>query len=389
LYVVQDYSSNIVSKEISTTALKYISIKAGESCYLSNSGNFPVVLSYINGTCNIVYYNEKNEIISTKNNVSYNNIEIKSGYKVKITAVSNDGANYYIPNDYSKYIANSAENKLAISSFTTSKTSPQVVKTAVTFTTKVSGITGTAQYKYYRYLNGNYATIKDWSSSSSIAIAPSTAGKYDVYVAVKDGSGNTVRKNIVFEFKQQANLAISSFTASKTSPQPIKTAVTLTTKVSGVTGTAQYKYYRYLNGVYGQIKDWSTSSSITIAPSTAGKYDLWVAVKDGSGKTVKKNIAFEFKNQANLGISSFTASKTSPQAVKTAVTLTTKVSGVTGTAQYKYYRYLNGAYGQIKDWSTSSSITIAPSTAGKYDLWVAVKDSSGKTVKKNIVFTFR
>ncbi|MGM9978879.1 MAG: leucine-rich repeat protein [Clostridium sp.] len=276
-----------------------------------------------------------------------------------------------------------------INSFTVDKTSPQTVKTAVTLTTKVSGVTGTAQYKYYRYLNGAYGQIKDWSTSSSITIAPSTAGKYDLWVAVKDGSGKTVKKNIAFEFKNQANLGISSFTANKTSPQVVKTAVTLTTKVSGVTGTAQYKYYRYLNGVYGQIKDWSTSSSITIAPSTAGKYDLWVAVKDSSGRTVKKNIAFEFKEQANLGISSFTASKTSPQVVKTAVTLTTKVSGVTGTAQYKYYRYLNGVYGQIKDWSTSSSITIAPSTAGKYDLWVAVKDSSGKTVKKNIGFEFK
>ena len=278
---------------------------------------------------------------------------------------------------------------LIINSFTANKTSPQAVKTEVTLTTKVSGVTGTAQYKYYRYLNGNYALIKDWSSNSSITIAPSTAGKYDIYVAVKDGSGNTVRKNVVFEFKQQANLAINSFVADKTSPQAVKTKVTFTTKVSGVTGTAQYKYYRYLNGKCATIKDWSNSSSITIAPSTAGKYEVYVAVKDGSGNTVRKNMVFEFKEQANLAISSFIASKTSPQPVKTAVTFTTKVSGVTGTAQYKYYRYLNGNYATIKDWSSSSSITIAPSTAGKYDVYVAVKDGSGKTVRKNIVFEFK
>ena len=287
------------------------------------------------------------------------------------------------------YLKKAPVSNLSISSFTANKTSPQAVKTAVTFTTKVSGTTGTVQYKYYRYLNGNYATIKDWSNSSSIKIAPSTAGKYDVYVAVKDGSGKTVRKNIAFEFKNQANLAISSFTANKISPQAVKTAVTFTTKVSGTTGTVQYKYYRYLNGNYATIKDWSNSSSIAIAPSTAGKYDVYVAVKDGSGKTVRKNIAFEFKNQANLAISSFTANKTSPQVVKTAVTFTTKVSGTTGTVQYKYYRYLNGNYATIKDWSNSGSIKIAPSTAGKYDIYVAVKDGSGKTVRKNITFTFK
>ena len=201
LYVAQDYSSNITSKEINTTALKYISIKSGKSCYLSNTGNFTINLFYNAGRNNIVYYNEKGDIISTKEDVSYNTIEIKPKYKVKITTTSNEDAIYYFPNDYSKYITNSAENKLAISSFTANKTSPQAVKTAVTFTTKVSGTTGNVQYKYYRYLNGNYATIKDWSNSSSIKIAPSTAGKYDIYVAVKDGSGKTVRKNIAFQFK--------------------------------------------------------------------------------------------------------------------------------------------------------------------------------------------
>ena len=328
LYIPQDYSKNIISKEISTTALKYVQIKSGKSCYLSNTSNFTINLLYDAGKINIVYYNEKGDIISTKEDLCYNTIAIKPKYKVKVTATSNEDAMYYFPNDYSKYITNSAENKLGISSFIASKQSPQAVKTAVTFTTKVSGTTGTVQYKYYRYLNGNYATIKDWSTSSSITIAPSTAGKYDIWVAVKDGSGKIVKKNIGFEFKNQANLGISSFTASKASPQPVKTGVTFTTKVSGAAGTVQYKYYRYLNGNYATIKDWSTSSSITIAPSTAGKYDIWVAVKDGSGKIVKKNIGFEFKNQANLGISSFTASKTSPQPVKTAVTFTTKVSGV-------------------------------------------------------------
>ena len=99
------------------------------------------------------------------------------------------------------YLKKAVVSNLLINSFTANKTSPQPVKTEITFTTKVSGVTGTAQYKYYRYLNGNYAIIKDWSTSSSITIAPSTAGTYDIYVAVKDSSGNIVRKNVNFVFK--------------------------------------------------------------------------------------------------------------------------------------------------------------------------------------------
>ena len=368
---------------------------------------------FINGTITVIYKYEKVQDIENPGYVKVKYIDIDTNKEIadSITLKGEVGESYTTTQkSISGYTFDSVVGKtngtykdgtlvvtyrykksanLSISSFTASKTSPQAVKTEVTFTTKVSGTTGTVQYKYYRYLNGNYATIKDWSNSSSISIAPSTAGIYNIYVAVKDGSGNIVRKNITFEFKNEANLAISSFTANKTSPQAVKTAVTFTTKVSGTTGTVQYKYYRYLNGNYATIKDWSNSSSISIAPSTAGKYDVYVAVKDGSGKIVRKNMVFEFKNQENLAISSFTADKTSPQAVKTAVTFTTKVSGTTGTVQYKYYRYLNGNYATIKDWSNSSSIKIAPSTAGKYDLYVAVKDGSGNIVRKNMTFMFK
>ncbi|MGM9977195.1 MAG: leucine-rich repeat protein [Clostridium sp.] len=278
-----------------------------------------------------------------------------------------------------------SEQTLGITSFTADKVSPQKVGTAVTLTTDATG--EGLQYKYYKYLNGKYELIKDWSSSSSITISPSAAGKYDLYVGVKDSSGKIVRKNIVFEFKEE--LGITSFTASKSSPQQVKTAVTLTAKATGVTGTANYKYYRYLNGAYAQIKDWSSNSSITIAPSTAGTYDLWVAVKDGSGKIVRKNMSFVFKNQNSLEISSFTVDKASPQEVGTEIKLTARATGVTGTANYKYYRYLNGVYEQIKDWSVDNTATIVPSTEGTYDLWVAVKDEKGNIVRKSMKYTVK
>ena len=54
---------------------------------------------------------------------------------------------------------------------------------------------------YYRYLNGQYALIKDWSTSNSITIAPSTAGTYEIYVGVRDNSGNIVRKCMKYTIK--------------------------------------------------------------------------------------------------------------------------------------------------------------------------------------------
>ena len=273
------------------------------------------------------------------------------------------------------------EKSLAVSSFIGSKPSPQAVKTAVTFTTKVSGTTGNVQYKYYRYLNGNYATIKDWSNSSSIKIAPSTAGKYDIYVAVKDGSGKTVRKNIAFEFKNQANLAISSFTANKTSPQAVKTEVTFTTKVSGTTGNVQYKYYRYLNGNYAIIKDWSNSSSITIAPSTAGKYDIYVAVKDSKGEIVTKAIAYEIK--ANLSLD-----------VKPSITIlkgnTVDVSDVVNSSSDNFGNSLSIKLGDLDTSTTGENKTLVVIGTDKYGntksatVKVTVADNPTINVKSNI-----
>ncbi|MFQ8892198.1 MAG: type I pullulanase [Clostridium sp.] len=369
--------------------------------------------TYKNGTITVIYKYEKVQDIENPGYVKVKYIDIDTNKEIadSTTLKGEVGESYTTTKkSISGYTFDSAVGKtsgtykdgtlvvtyrykksanLAISSFTANKTSPQAIKTAVTFTTKVSGGSGEVQYKYYRYLNGNYALIKDWSTNSSIKIGPSTVGIYNIYVGVKDASGNIVRKNIVFEFKNESKLAISSFTASKTSPQAVKTAVTFTTKVSGESGKVQYKYYRYLNGNYALIKDWSTNSSIKIGPSTAGKYDIYVAVKDGSGNIVRKNIVFEFKNEKKLAISSFTASKPSPQVVKTAVTFTTKVSGESGEVQYKYYRYLNGNYALIKDWSTNSSIKIGPSTAGTYTICVAVKDASGNIVRKNMTFMFK
>ena len=190
-----------------------------------------------------------------------------------------------------RYIKNN--EKLAINSFTADKTSPQPIKTTIKLTTQVNQNAETVQYKYYRYLNGQYALIKDWSTNNSITIAPSTEGIYNIFVGVKDSTGEIVRKNIVFEFKKQ--LVINSFTADKTSPQPIKTSIKLTANISDNIGIPQYKYYRYLNGQYALIKDWSTSNSVTIAPSTAGTYEIYVGVRDNSGNIVRKCMKYTIK----------------------------------------------------------------------------------------------
>lgn len=183
--------------------------------------------------------------------------------------------------------------KLKIVSFTADKTSPQVIGTQVTLTVKATG-TGTLQYKFLiRDSNGNLAILRDYTTSNTYTWETGQTGEKTLYVDVKDSNGKVTRETMSYTVVDK--LAISSFTADKSSPQAVGTEVTLTTKISGGVGTIQYKYYMYLNNVYSQIKDWSTSASIKISPSTAGTYNIYVGVKDDSENIVRKNIDFEFK----------------------------------------------------------------------------------------------
>ena len=211
--------------------------------------------------------------------------------------------------------------------------------------------------------------------------------KLTIY-ANKNSSAENYAKHNSIPFKEiiSSNFEISSFTASKESPQEVGKSVKLTAEVSGATGTVEYKFYRYLNKSYATIRDWSTTNNVTITPSIAGTYDIWVGAKDSTGKIVRKNISYTFKKTPK--ISSFKADKISPQEIGTSVKLTAEVSETTGTVQYKFYRYLNKKYATIKDWSTTNNVTIKPSIAGTYDIWVGIKDSTGKIVRKNTSFTF-
>ena len=191
------------------------------------------------------------------------------------------------------YYEKIAGQELVINSLTTHKASPQKVGTSIILTAKAEG-TGILRYRFrVKNASGTTTTIQDYTTSNETVWYANSVGNNTLYVDVKDGNGNVKTKSISYAIK--SNLEISSFTADKTSPQPVKTKVTFTTKATGASGTAQYKYYRYLNGKCATIKDWSTSSSIKIAPSTAGTYDVYVAVKDGSGNTVRKNVKFSFK----------------------------------------------------------------------------------------------
>ena len=88
-------------------------------------------------------------------------------------------------------------------------------------------------------------------------------------------------------------------------------------------------------------------------------------------------------------ISSFTASKQSPQVSGTEVTLTAKATG-TGTLKYKFLiQDASGNWGMLRDYGTSNSIVWKTGKTGTKTLYVDVKDSNGKVTRKSMSYTVK
>ncbi|MDY4079433.1 MAG: Ig-like domain-containing protein, partial [Clostridium sp.] len=117
----------------------------------------------------------------------------------------------------------------------------------------------------------------------------------------------------------------------------------------------------------------------------AGSKILYVNAKDSSGKVVTKTMNYEIKEKSTgLTISSFIADKQSPQVVGTEVALTAKATG-SGTLQYRFIvEDERGNYSIIKNYSTSNIAIWNANYVGSKILYVDVKDSAGKVVRKSM-----
>ncbi|MFQ7001842.1 MAG: MucBP domain-containing protein, partial [Clostridium sp.] len=115
----------------------------------------------------------------------------------------------------------SDSEELTINSLVTHKASPQNVGTSIILTADAKG-TGVLQYRFrVKNASGVTTTIQDYTTSNETVWYANSVGTNTLYVDVKDGNGNVKTKSINYTIK--SNLAISSFTANKTSPQAVKT----------------------------------------------------------------------------------------------------------------------------------------------------------------------
>lgn len=181
----------------------------------------------------------------------------------------------------------------------TSSVSSEAVNkgTRVVISGSAKGGTGlyTYTYKFKKSTSRNWTVLAENTLAATAAFTPSAPGLYDVSVMVNDPSEHDVCVKdfsiAVYsgeEFENTSSISAANVTAG--------TRITMNGSAKG--GTTVYKYsYSYkranaskwnvIGGTYSD--EFTTMSSASFRPSSAGTYNVRIAAKDGDGKEIAKN----------------------------------------------------------------------------------------------------
>ncbi len=250
---------------------------------------------------------------------------------------------------------------------------------------------GDGDYDYsYGYIclqNGKeYSTsyIKNQKYSFKM---PKTAANYNFYVKVKDQSG----KQSMFRGKGDVEQATGKELAIKASVDADKTyigqSISVTANPSG--GTAPYKFrysYRNEKGEQFYIGDsfvYNQVQSIKL-PEKAGKYTVFVSVKDNRGKTAWCSSTV---NSYPLSVADSKVSKTTA-AVKEKVVLTAVAKFSSGKTKFHYSFHEQGKQWTYEGGYTSSNKhEFSFAKSGVYYIRAAAKDERGTYTEKQFRLT--
>ena len=162
---------------------------------------------------------------------------------------------------------------------------------------------------------------------------------------------------------------------------------TLTVKGSATGGAGTYQYTLLTRKIdetdWTTAVDYSTTSKMVFCPSSAGKYILYVKVKDNAGKVVGKQFTVKVGDTPLENNSRMTKETIS---LGTGVIVKGLASGGTGSYEYTLLVKKSGTtvWKTIRDYDTDPSIELTPQSAGQYDVYVKVRDSAGNIAKKTL-----
>ena len=273
---------------------------------------------------------------------------------------------------------------------TVAPTSPQIVNTPITFTAMATGGTNVS-YQFWLYnanANPAWSRLQAYSTKATCAWTPATDGNFMLSVTAQDGMTGTA-VNTMLGYTIYSPLIGVSVAASKPSPQPPNTSITLTATAMGGT-SVQFQYWLYnqaANPAWSQLQGYSSSASCQWAPAETGNYAIAVTALDATGTAV--NTLLSYTICYPLTAVSVTSSLASPQLTGTPITFTAEATGG-ASVQFQYWLYnplASPAWSLLQGFLSSATYQWIPAAPGNCVLSVTAQDATGVAVNTLVPYT--
>ncbi len=231
----------------------------------------------------------------------------------------------------------------------------------------------------YRLLEYDTAT-KDWNVLVDYQLSSGFTWKSDssttkrFCVEVQDGNGDVVRSTAM-----NVNVdPLSSSLRTNTLKPELGTTVKMVASASGGEGGYTYQFVVYnMNDKKNEyVKDYSSASTITWTPKTAGNRKVYVRVKDKAGQIVKSS---ELTVSVNEKLSAAAKMATIIGGVK----VTGIGAGGDGKYEYKFVMYTPATqkWTLLQNYSATNTYTWKISGTSARQIYVDVRDGNGKTAR--------
>ena len=205
-------------------------------------------------------------------------------------------------------------------------------------------------------------------------------GTAEQWAAISIGSGNDILLDAYSG--NDDSLRITGIRVDRTSAV-VGERISWTVTAKGGRGKLRYCFPVLKNGRVYRRGSYTYSRTGCFAPTSPGNYTVRVDVRDGRGTVVSRDSeTITFVPETPLAVGSIKADRQSAR-VGEKITWTAAAVGGSGSPRYCFYVLLDGTIVRKGSYGTSATFRYTPTEPGTYSVRVYIRDSSGKTARRN------
>lgn len=261
----------------------------------------------------------------------------------------------------------------------------------VILTAKPEGGSGNYTYGFlvYNVSTDSWYRFNSGSKSNTYTWSPGSEGTRRFYIEVTDATGKTVRSEAIEVSVSASAQSLSAGLQASASSVTKGDTVTFTASSTYGTGDYTYKFIIHNKDTSGWfiLRDFSSDKTLAWTAGSNGNREVFVDVKDSTGKIVRSNaIAISVVDSSELRVS--TAAGTSLLSKGESVLVAATAEGGSGNYTYKFIIHNTDTDGWflLKDFSAASTFIWTAGSTGNREIFVDVKDiTTGVVTRSNAV----